>query len=77
MSENNTMAPQIDPSETPSHLLHETVNLLSTIISIAHVNLLDADMSPQLQSELKRIIQAAHDASDNIKSLAEILQENE
>ena len=71
------MTSQIDPSETPSHLLHETVNLLSTIVSIAQLNVLDEDTSPKLQGELKRIIQAAREASENLKSLAQLLQENE
>ena len=68
---------QFDPSGTPSHLLHETVNLLSTIVSIAQLNVLDEDTSPKLQGELKRIIQAAREASENLKSLAQLLQENE
>jgi len=62
---------------TPSKLMHATINHLSTIISIAQFNLMGEDMSPKLQNELKRIIQAARDASTNLKNLAEILPEEE
>jgi hypothetical protein len=69
------MSPQTEL--TPAKLMHATINQLSTIVSIAQFNLLSEEMSPKLRDELKRIIQAARDASTYLKQLAEILPEEE
>jgi Na+/phosphate symporter len=62
---------------TPSKLLHETVDQLSTIISIAQFSLISEDMSPKLGEDMNRIIQAARNAADHIKHLGEIFREEE
>jgi hypothetical protein len=68
---------EIEQTPTPSKLMHATINNLSTIISIAQFNLISEAMSPKLQEDLKRIIQTAREASNNLKALAEIIQEDE
>jgi len=65
------------PPNTPSKLMHETIDQLSTIISITQFSLMSEDMSPKLQEDLKRVIQAARNAADHIKHLGEILREEE
>ncbi len=65
------------PSNTPSKLMHETVDQLSTIISITQFSLMSENLSPKLQEDLKRVIQAARNAADHIKHLGEILREEE
>jgi hypothetical protein len=55
--------------------MHQTVDQLSTIVSIAQFSLISEDMSPKLQDDLKRIIQTAREASDSLKELADILGE--
>jgi len=62
---------------TPSKLMHQTVDQLSTIVSIAQFDLISADMSPKLRDDLGRIIQAAREASEHLKQLAEILREED
>ncbi|MFC1976477.1 hypothetical protein ACFLXQ_08760 [Chloroflexota bacterium] len=72
------MTSEVEQSPTtPAKLLHETVDQLSTIISIAQFSLMSEDMSPKLQEDMKRIIQAARDAADHIKHLGEIVREEE
>ncbi len=71
------MTSEVQPSLSLSKLMHETLNQLTTIISIAQFNLISEDMSPKLQNELKRIIQTTSSAADNLKRLAEILHEEE
>ena len=60
---------------TPSALMHQTVDHLSTIVSIAQFSLINEEMSPKLQDDLKRVIQNAHEASNSLKQLADILHE--
>ncbi|MBN1218713.1 MAG: hypothetical protein JXM69_07285 [Anaerolineae bacterium] len=62
---------------TSSKLMHQTVDQLSTIVSIAQFSLMSQDMSPKLQEDLRRIIQAAREASNQLKQLAEIMREEE
>ena len=72
------MASEVDrASVTPSKLMHEILNNLSTIISIAQFDLMGETMSPKLQEDIKRMIQTAHEASHHLKHLAEILVEEE
>ena len=60
------MTANIDPTpKTPSKLMHETVDQLSTVVSIAQFALISEELSPKLQNDLKRIIQAARDAADH------------
>ncbi len=65
------------PPNTPAKLLHEIIDQLSTIISIAQFSLMSEEMSPKLQKDMKRVIQAAHNAADHIKHLGEIVREEE
>jgi hypothetical protein len=64
-------------SQSPSKIMHETVDQLSTIVSIAQFSLISQELSPKLQDDLKRIIAAARGAADHIKVLGEIWREEE
>lgn len=69
-----------DVEQTPnssSKLMHETIDQLSTIVSIAQFALISEDMPPKLQEDLKRIIQAAHGAANYINDLGDMLREGE
>ena len=69
-----TSVEQSPPS--PSELMHETFDHLSTIISIAQFCLINEDLSPKLQADMKRIIQTTHETSNHLKHLAEFLLED-
>ena len=58
-------------------LMHETVDHLSTIISIAQFYGLNEDLPSEARADMKRLVQIAHKISDNLKHLAEILPEEE
>lgn len=58
-------------------LMHDTINQISTVMSIAQNCLYNQEMSPEVQAEIKRIIQAMRDVSNNVKHLAEILDEDD
>jgi signal transduction histidine kinase len=60
--------------ESPSKLAHETIDKLSSIVSIAQFALISEDLSPKLQEDLKRIIQAAHSAAEHINDLSDMLR---
>ncbi len=64
-------------STTPSKLLHETIDQLSTIISIAQFSLITEELSPKTENDFKRIIQTARDAAEQIKQLSEMIREGE
>jgi hypothetical protein len=64
-------------SKTPSKLIHETVDQLSTIVSIAQFALITEELPPKLQDDLKRIIQSARGAADHIKELSDLVREGE
>ena len=72
------MSPEADESAvTPSTLMHDTINQVSTIMSIAQFCLISKEISPEVQMDLKRIIEVARQVADNLKHLAEILEEEE
>ena len=58
-------------------LMHETVDHLSAIISIAQFYGLNEDLPSEARADLKRLVQIAHEISGNLKHLAEILPEEE
>ncbi|MBN1993589.1 MAG: hypothetical protein JW953_12890 [Anaerolineae bacterium] len=60
---------------TPAKIMHETFNQLSTIVSIAQFSLLNEEISPKLQEDLKRIIETVRVISNHLKHLAEMLEE--
>ncbi len=62
--------------DDPSYLMHEIINHISTIISIAQLSLISKEMSPEVQADMKRIIQTVRQMSDNLKQLAELLEED-
>ena len=63
--------------DDPSYLMHETINHISTIISIAQLSLISKEMSPEVQADMKRIIETVRQMSDNLKQLAELLEEGD
>jgi signal transduction histidine kinase len=58
-------------------LMHDTVNDVSTILSIAQNSLLSREMPDEVQADLKRIIQTARQVAANLRQIAEILEEEE
>jgi len=65
-------------SKSSSKLMHETIDQLSTIVSIAQFALISEDLPPKLQDDLKRIVQAAHGAANHINDLGDrLLREGE
>jgi hypothetical protein len=62
---------------SPSKLIHETIDQLSSIVSIAQFALISQELSPKLQEDLKRIIQAAHGAAGHINDLSDMLREGD
>jgi hypothetical protein len=58
-------------------LMHETVDHLSAIISIAQFYGMSEDLPSKARTDMKRLVQIAHKVSDNLKHLAEILPEEE
>ncbi len=63
--------------QSPSKLMHETIDQLSSIVSIAQFALITEELPPKLQNDLKRIIQAAHGAANHINILGDMLREEE
>lgn len=71
------MSSQTDESLTPFALMHDTVNDVSTILSIAQNSLLNREMPAEVQLDLKRIIETARQVAANLRQIAEILEEEE
>jgi hypothetical protein len=71
------MSSETDEFVIPSVLMHDTVNHVSTILSIAQNSVLGREMSVEVQTDLKRIIEMARQVATNLKQLAEILEEEE
>ncbi|HEX9926781.1 MAG TPA: hypothetical protein VGD99_29310 [Anaerolineae bacterium] len=55
--------------------MHDTINQVSTIISIAQLDMLSKDMSSEVKADMQRIIQTMRLVSGNLKRLAEMLDE--
>ena len=60
-----------------SILMHETINDISTIMSIAQLCLITKDMPPDVRQELKRIVETGREMSNKLKLMAEVLQEED
>ena len=71
------MIPEFDDFVPPGELLHDTINQLSSIISIAQYCLIGREVSSEVQDDLNRIVEMARDAATNLKHLAEFLEEEE
>jgi len=67
-----------DNAITVSYIMHEMLNNVSTIMSISQLALLDhGKMSPELQTEMKRIVQTAKNLSKQVQNLADVLDEED
>jgi hypothetical protein len=72
------MTTELDQTaKTPSKLVHETVDQLSTIVSIAQFTLISNDLPPKLRDDLQRIVQAARDAAGHVQELSDFVREGE
>ena len=71
------MKSEFDDFIPPEELLHDTINQLSSIISIAQYCLIGREVSSEVQDDLNRIVDMTRDAAANLKRLAEILEEEE
>lgn len=60
---------------TLSVLMHDTLNDMSTILSIAQFCLISQEMSPELRVEVERIVDTGKQMSDKLKRMAEVMQE--
>jgi len=67
----------IEESIPPGALLHDTLNHLSSIISVAQYCLISKEVSPEVRGDLKRIVEMTKEVAANLKHLAEILEEEE
>ena len=60
-----------------SILMHETLNDISTIMSIAQLCLISKEMPPDVRQEIKRIVETGREMSEKLKLMAEVLQEED
>ncbi|MBE7469869.1 MAG: hypothetical protein DPW09_14130 [Anaerolineae bacterium] len=61
----------------PGVILHDTLNHISSIISVAQLCLINKEVSPEIQHDLKRIVAMTKQVAANLKRLAETLEEEE
>jgi len=66
-----------DAKSTFSVLMHDTLNDMSTILSIAQFCLISKEMSPELRIEVERIVDTGKQMSDKLKRMAEVMQEQD
>ena len=59
----------------PSQLMHELMNHVSSIMSIAQFALISKEMSSELRVDMERIVQNSKEVTSYIRHLAEILEE--
>jgi len=71
----NPMNPNINEPAIPSRLMHEIVGHVSSIMSVAQYALISKEMSPEIQTDMKRIVEMARNLSNNVQDLADILEE--
>lgn len=57
--------------------MHDTLNQVSSVISIAQYCLISKEVSPEIQVDLKRIVEMTREIAANLKRLAETLEEEE
>jgi hypothetical protein len=65
------------PGPVFSVLMHETLNDMSTIMSIAQLCLISKEMPPDVRHDFKRIVETGRQMSDKLKLMAEVLQEED
>lgn len=63
------------PSARYAGLMHDAINDISTVMSIAQNCLMNQELSPEIKADIKRMVQTMRQVSDNIKQLAEILDD--
>ena len=66
-----------EESTSPGALLHDTLNQISSIISVAQYCLISKEVSPEVQEDLRRIVEMTKAVAVNLKRLAEALEEEE
>ena len=71
------MSPNLDESAIPSRLMHDIVGHVSTIMSVAQYALISKEMSPEIQVDMKRIVETARHLSSHVQVLADFLQEED
>jgi hypothetical protein len=72
------MSPETNrPGPVFSILMHETLNDISTIMSIAQLCLISKEMPPDVRQEIKRIVETGREMSEKLKLMAEVLQEED
>lgn len=71
------MTSETNESSPSGALLHDTLNHISSIMSIAQFCLISKEASPEVQKDLKRIIEMTREAAANLKRLAQTLEEEE
>ncbi|HXW00216.1 MAG TPA: hypothetical protein VEC93_17485 [Anaerolineae bacterium] len=71
------MMPETEEFIPPEVLLHDTLNHVSSILSIAQFCLISKEVPPEVQGDLKRIIEMTREVAANLKRLAETLEEEE
>jgi hypothetical protein len=71
------LRPETEEAIPPGAILHDTLNQISSIISIAQYCLISKEVSPEIQGDLKRIIEMTKEVAANLKRLAETLEEEE
>jgi hypothetical protein len=70
------MSPEANNSLTPARILHNIISDVSTIMSISQLALINhKEMPPELQTDLKRIVEKARHLSTHVKDLADVLEE--
>ena len=65
------------PGPVFSVLMHETLNDMSTIMSIAQLCLISKEMPSDVRHDFKRIVETGRQMSDKLKLMAEVLQEED
>lgn len=72
------MSPETNrPGPVFSILMHEALNDVSTIMSIAQLCLISKEMPPDVRQEIKRIVETGREMSEKLKLMAEVLQEED
>jgi hypothetical protein len=56
-------------------LMHDTLDEVTTILSIAQFCLISRELSPEVQTDMKRIVETGKTISNKLKQLAEVYQE--
>jgi hypothetical protein len=65
------------PGPIFSVLMHDSLNDISTIMSIAEFCLITKEMPPDVRADIKQIVETGRKMADNLKLMAEVLQEED